>query len=80
MPFENFTSDSIASGELFPTQIISPELLDLLLLSLFLLIYLLDVLFEDFAFVLVHVAGDVQVAAGGADDGDLPLQHGLHVL
>ena len=80
MPFENFTSDSVAPGELFAAKIISPELLNFLLFLELLGPYLRDILIKDFPFVLVHLAGDVEVILLRADDGHFAVQKRLHFI
>ena len=80
MSFENFTSDSIAPGKLFPAKIIRSEFLNFLLLFLHLIPYLLDILIKDIPFVLVHLTGDVEVIFLRADDGHFTVQKRLHVF
>ena len=80
MSFENLTSDSVASSKLFPAKIISPEFLNFLLLFLYFVLYLLDILIEDFFFILVHLTGDVEFIFLRADHGNFAVQKQLHIL
>ena len=80
MSFENFTSDSIASGKLLPAKIVSPELLNYLLFFHLLSFYLRDILIKDFSFVLIHLTRDVEVIFLRAHDGYFTVQKWLHVF
>ena len=78
LPLQNFSSDTIAASQLFPTQLVCLELLYFFLLLLFFCIDLLNKLIENFSFIVVHDTCQIEITR--ADYRHCFAKHWLHIL